>query len=230
MATSTAKPNASSPPWFLISIIGVIIVGFLGIAWAISQGGDDGLESNVPLGGDVSAYDTVTVEGDILPDYQSGTLDAAIGLTAPTLIGTDFSGDEVRIEPDGTPKIVYFLAHWCSHCNNEVPQIVELLTEGAQPEGLDIYAVSTAVLEDQPNYPPNNWLNFKGWNLPVMRDSETQAALQAYGAGGFPYAVYLDGDNTVINRTAGELGKDGIAASWTATVETAAAVADAATE
>ncbi len=230
MATSTAKPSTSSPPWFLISIIGVVLVGFLGIAWAISQGGDSDLESNVPLGADISAWDAVTVEGDVLPVYQSGTVDEAIGTTAPALIGTDFSGNEVRIEADGTPKVVYFLAHWCSHCNNEVPQIVELLTEGAQPEGLDIYAVSTAVLEDQPNYPPNNWLNFKGWNLPVMRDSETQQALQAYGSGGFPYAVYLDGDNTVLNRTAGELGKEGIAASWTATVETAAAVADSATE
>lgn len=39
----------------------------------------------------------------------------------------------------------------------------------------------------------------------------------AYGAGGFPYAVYLDGENRVLARSSGELGSGGIQQLWEAT-------------
>lgn len=229
MATTTAKPS-SSPPWFLISILGVVVLGFLAIAFFATQGGDETTASDIPIGTDIDATAPVTVEGDALPTVEGAavfgdTSDPAVGLTAPTITGTDFSGEEITIAPDGRPKVVYFLAHWCSHCNNEVPQIVDLLEEGSKPDGVDIYAVSTAVLEDQANYPPNNWLSFGGWTEPVMRDSETQEALVSFGAGGFPYAVYLDGDHTVISRSAGEMGKDAILESWNIVADVAASTA-----
>ncbi len=88
------------------------------------------------------------------------TTDAAVGQVAPTITGTTFDDQEVTIGPDGTPKAVYFLAHHCQFCQAEVPVIQGLVDSGQQPDGMQIYAVSTSVI-DRPNanYPPELWFN-----------------------------------------------------------------------
>jgi hypothetical protein len=88
------------------------------------------------------------------------------------------------------------------------------MSEGKVPANMDIYAVSTSVKPDAGNYPPQVWLDRIKLQAKIMRDDANSQALIAYGGGGFPYAIYLDGNNRVISRTAGELGKDGIAALW----------------
>ncbi|MFT7597715.1 MAG: hypothetical protein ACI8TP_000635 [Acidimicrobiales bacterium] len=57
------------------------------------------------------------------------------------------------------------------------------------------------------------------WPLPVLRDTANSDALIAYGASGFPFAVYLDGENRVLTRTSGELGAEAIEVLWLATAE-----------
>lgn len=199
------QPNSdSSGKWFLFAIIGVFIVGGLGVAVAISRGGADDPD-NFP------ASAAVQIDGDPLPalaqggGITSGQPDDAVGMTAATLTGEDFLGETVTIEADGRPKAVYFIAHWCPHCQDEVPLVQGLINAGQVPEGIDIYSVSTAIRPASGNFPPYSWLEDEGWTPPVMLDTEVSDALVAYGAGGFPYVVYLDGDNKVLFRTTGSL-------------------------
>ncbi|MGF1600116.1 MAG: TlpA family protein disulfide reductase [Acidimicrobiales bacterium] len=213
---SKSKSKSQGPPTssnrsFLLVVVGIVVIGLLGVAFLATQRGADKAEQEANQAADVE------IDGDPLAPMSGsgvGADDPAVGAIAPTLVGTDFDGTEVRIEPDGRPKVVYFLAHWCSHCQVEVPLVVELIDEGSQPENLDIYAVSTALNQSPLNFPPETWLEREGFQPPVIRDTETSSALAAYGSGGFPYAVYLDGDNRVLTRSAGELGKDTIASLW----------------
>jgi thiol-disulfide isomerase/thioredoxin len=160
----------------------------------------------------------VMVAGDSLPSTEDGgiasdpTSDAAIGAVAPTLSGTNFNGSEVTIGPDGRAKVVYFLAHWCSHCQAEVRLINELVADGKQPPEVDLYAVAIAVRDDADNYPPSAWLStFPGT---VMRDSSDNDGAIASGVSGIPYAIYLDGESTVMSRSVGSLSADQILAQW----------------
>ena len=50
-----------------------------------------------------------------------------------------------------------FLAHWCPHCQAEVPRIVTLAKAGAF-DGLDVASVATGTSSQYPNYPPSAWL------------------------------------------------------------------------
>ena len=61
---------------------------------------------------------------------------------------------------------IWFVAHWCPHCQAEVPRIVALAEQGRLPEGVDVAAVSTAVDATAPNYPPSAWLDRVGWPFP----------------------------------------------------------------
>ncbi len=159
---------------------------------------------------------SVTVIGEPLAAYpQTSSMvvppgeDPAVGQTPPVLEGFSFDGSPVKIDPaDGRAKVVIFVAHWCPHCQVEVPLIQEWIDEGNQPENVDFYAVSTSVKRDQPNYPPSKWVIKEGFTPKVMLDDPAGTAAQAYGLPGFPYFVMMDSAGKVTQRASGEVPID----------------------
>jgi len=175
-------------------------------------------EASEPAAFDGAETAPVVVSGAALGSVEGGgivdspELDPSIGTVAPTLTGTNFQGEEVSIGPDGRPKAVYFLAHWCPHCQDEVELLKELITAGELPDGIDIYGVTIAVREDADNYPPSAWMaDFPG---AVMRDTLENEAAMAAGVSGIPYVLYLDGENRLLSRSVGSLDKAQILAQW----------------
>lgn len=176
------------------------------------------------LGEPVEAID-IQIDGeslDAMPEEGGAVLDASsdpmAGRVAPTLTGTDYNGVEVTIAPDGRPKAIYFIAHWCSHCQEEVPIVQSMIDQGAQPDGMDIYAVSTAVDKNRGNYPVVSWLDKEGFSVPVLRDGNDNQALKSYGSSGFPYVVYLDDEHRVVARSRGGLSAEAIEQLWALTL------------
>jgi cytochrome c biogenesis protein CcmG, thiol:disulfide interchange protein DsbE len=155
----------------------------------------------------------VEVVGDALPPLGGAepAADPAVGMTAPVLVGEDYDGNIVRVDAatEG-PTMVVFLAHWCPHCNNEIPRLNELRDEGAFPEDLNIVAVSTALNPGQPNFPPSQWLVDKDWTFPVIADGiEVDVeppfiGARMYGVDGFPFTTLIGADGTVAARWSGE--------------------------
>lgn len=209
---NTAAPQTSSNRGFALGLVGLVALGLLAVAFVVANRG----------GGSETAEQTATVEtaGDALVAMPSGvqvsdlTNDPAAGTVAPTLTATDFAGDEVTIGPDGRGKVVYFLAHWCPHCQEEVPAVQELIDAGEVPDGFDVYAVSTAVDAGRGNFPPQAWLEDENFTAVTVRDDADASAYQAFGGSGFPYAVYLDGENRVVARSAGNLPADATLSLW----------------
>ncbi len=147
----------------------------------------------------------IAVDGETLVPFESTDGDPAIGAAAPVVTGQSFDGSEVVIGgPSENPTMIVFLAHWCPHCNDEVPVLLGLEESGDLPDGLDVIGVSTAVSADRPNYPPSEWIVDKGWQWPTMADDEELAAINAFGGSGFPFTVVLDADGTVLARRSGE--------------------------
>lgn len=151
----------------------------------------------------------VAVVGDPLPAYPETGVDPAIGMTAPVLVGETFDGEPVRVDAavDG-PTWVVFLAHWCPHCNDEIPVINQLRDEGRIPDGVNVVGVSTAFNPGRPNWPPGEWLDDLDWTFPAIPDGidtgrETYIAAADFGIGGFPFSMLVDGDGTVVARWAG---------------------------
>lgn len=152
----------------------------------------------------------VTIDGVSLPLMpQSSPQDTtANGLIAPDVTGSNFGGTTVSITNDGRAKGIVFVAHWCPHCQEEVPRVQEWIDGGGSVEGVDLYSVNTSVRSTQANYPPSDWLEREGWTVPVIRDDEDGSTHLAYGGGGFPYWVFLSSDGTVALRTSGQLQLD----------------------
>jgi thiol-disulfide isomerase/thioredoxin len=162
--------------------------------------------------GEVAETWPVTLTGAPLPEKPDGD-DPALGTAAPGLSGFTFDGTPVAVDPSKGPVMLVFLAHWCPHCNDEVPELNEWRDSGDVPEGLQVIAVTTAVRADAPHYPPSSWISEEmGWTWPVLADSPTNEAAIAFGVSGFPFSVILDTDGTVLGRSSGQLGLAGIEA------------------
>jgi thiol-disulfide isomerase/thioredoxin len=183
------------------------VVGFGLILWmAVS------IATEVPVDPSVE-FGEVVVEGDPLPRLgEPGLPDPAVGVVAPTVTGSDWEGNTFHIGADGRPKVLIFLAHWCSFCQAEVPEVVEWLARGGLPDDVDMYSLSVGIDPTRPNFPPRAWLEREGWTLPVIRDDELGSVAGAYGMSGTPFYVVLDGQNRVVVRVAGRVGPEGLEA------------------
>jgi thiol-disulfide isomerase/thioredoxin len=166
--------------------------------------------------GTVQEFSEVAVTGDALPAFDSAANpDPAVGMIAPTLTGKSFTGNVVTTESTGTPTLTIFLAHWCPHCQREVPLLVEWEKSGKMPAGIDIVAVATGTDSANPNYPPSEWLareNFPA-TWPVMADSADKVGGNAFGLAGYPYFVLIGGDGKVLWRASGEVPMDELTAT-----------------
>ena len=195
---------------------GVVLAIVIAFVIAIVAGGskDSGSSDTTKApssDGSVSAGENQPVEvvGEALEALPESGGDSTIGLTAPTLNGYAFDGSNLSVTPgDGKPYMVVFLAHWCPHCNREVPRLIEWQASGAIPADLQIIGVSTAVASDRPNYPPSKWVVDKAWPWLVMADSEAMDAANAYGVSGFPFFALVGADGKVKVRGSGELEID----------------------
>ncbi len=150
------------------------------------------------------AVGTPVITGAALPAFASPVDDPAVGQPAPIVEGTSFDGSPTAIADDGRAKVVIFLAHWCSHCQAEVPLLQAWVSSGGVPDGVDLVSVVTAIDPDRPNHPPAAWLEREGWTVPVIADPENTVAA-AYGLAAFPFWTFIGADGTVQARAAGEL-------------------------
>jgi len=205
---SSARDNGN------LKVIAYILLVVVGIAGAVSLGTagsstKPSTNSGVTVPGGVAAaeYQDVTVSGDALPQLPETGKDPAVGKAAPTISGYDLAGRPAKIDPgsDGKATMVVFLAHWCPHCNAEVPVLNEWKEKGLVPPNLRVVGVTTASRQDQANWPPSKWLVAKKWAFDQFADSEKQDASAAYGVGGYPFLVFIDEMGNVTSRTSGEV-------------------------
>jgi cytochrome c biogenesis protein CcmG, thiol:disulfide interchange protein DsbE len=195
-----ARSKRSEPRNRFIWIAVGAIAATLALAVVLTLPGGNGSSES-----DLRETAAVDISGTDLPALADGGADPAVGATMPSLSGVDFQGDEVSIADDGRAKVVMFLAHWCPHCQAEVPVVKDWLDQGRLPEEVDLYSVATATDEAQPNYPPSAWLEREGWDMPVLVDDEASSAGAAAGVSSYPFFVFVGSNGDVVQRTAGEL-------------------------
>jgi thiol-disulfide isomerase/thioredoxin len=157
---------------------------------------------------DANEVPPVAVSGTPLPAFDSPAQDPAVGTIPPVLNGQDFTGHAVTVDPTKGPLMLVFLAHWCPHCNAEVPRLIQWKASGEVPADLNVIGITTAVQPNAAHYPPSTWIKQIGWPWPVMGDDATSDAAQAYGLTSFPYFVVVGADGKVKLRFAGEIEID----------------------
>ena len=154
----------------------------------------------------------ISVIGDSLPQYAGENDDnVALGLAAPTFSAPDQNSEIFQLEKNGNSKALLFLAHWCPHCQREVPVVQRFIDSNGVPPGIDVIAVATSIDRGRDNYPPQEWLQREGWSETQIYDLDREIG-EAYGLNAFPYWVFLDKDLNVLARRTGNLPEDMVGA------------------
>lgn len=190
----SASTNGSRLWLVLGGLIAVAIAAGIAIA---SSGGDDRSTGELEVG----FAETI---GDPLPPHRETP---SVGRQAPKLRAQSmWTGDVVDIDVDnGDVQLIGFFAHWCPHCQREVPKVTEWFVQNGVPEGVEVVAVSTSVDSGSPNYPPSAWFSREGWPHDVLVDTESGALATGYGLSGFPYWVVVGPDGRVAEQASGEM-------------------------
>ena len=187
-------------------IIGGAVVLVLGLAIAIGVTlSSEPVAAGLPEG-------EINVSGEPLPQYAGENDDnVALGLTAPTFSAPDQNSEIFQLEKNGNSKALLFLAHWCPHCQREVPVVQRFIDSNGVPPGIDVIAVATSIDRGRENYPPQAWLEREGWSETQIYDLDREIG-EAYGLNAFPYWVFLDKDLNVLARRTGNLPEDMVGA------------------
>ena len=207
----TAQKNQTK---FIAGGVAAAIAAIIAVVLVVGGGSSSSSTTTSTItsnSGDVVAaaeFQPVEAEGEMLLALEDPDNDPARGKIAPVVNGFGFDGAPLTIAPTGKPMLVVFLAHWCPHCNAEIPRLIEWKDSGAMPADLGVVGVSTGARDDAPNWPPSQWVVDKAWPWPVMADNEDQNAAVAFGVSGYPGLILLNGDGKVLARRSGEAGID----------------------
>ena len=208
---STSVSGATSRSTVAIGIAVAAVMGLLAVVAVMATSKDT--KSVVATSGTAAAAGAsagtvetaaVRVSGTALLPMSDGAPDAGIGAAAPRLDGQRFDSSAISIAPGSEPMVIVFVAHWCPHCQREVPLLAKWAVGGTS-DGVAVRAVSTSVSSDRPNYPPSEWLSRENFTIPTMVDGESSEAASAYGLTSFPYFVAVDASGAVVSRVSGEI-------------------------
>lgn len=200
------QPPTRTIPVFWLTLAVIIVGGLATLVLTRPNEQDRAIDTAAKR---VPAYAQVTTTGASLPTWDGTGTDRAVGRTVPELRGTTFEGFHRTYAPgDATARVYVVVAHWCPHCRKEVPLLAEWADAHPTVRGVEFVTLSTAVSQDQPNFPPAAWLQREHWPWDVLIDDEVGTGAAALGVEGFPYLVFVDKDGIVQRRFSGEMPID----------------------
>lgn len=193
-SVAEAKKKAAGRSWlYPVLIVGIVVLAVVVVV--VTSGKDD-------KGGKSGSKDDKTATAAKDP----GNPKALIGKAAPSLSGPDMtgSGDVSLNDMAGKPTLVVFWAHWCPHCQKELP-IIQKLSKQMKGQ-VNFLTVSTSA---QPGSggeqysTPEKFIETVGMTMPTVTDSSGKDA-RAYGLEGFPQIYFLDSSLVVKSAMSGE--------------------------
>jgi thiol-disulfide isomerase/thioredoxin len=149
-----------------------------------------------------------------LPEFVSTSNDPAVvnAMELPEISGPEYySGQQVDYPAgsDGKARVWLVWAHWCPHCQNELPDLNAWWPENSSrfPD-IELATVTTAIDETRGN-PLDAYLDSSQFSFPVIVDQTGEISAR-FGTPAFPFWVVTDTSGKVVFRIAGELGIENV--------------------
>ena len=206
-AASNAGKNKSTAWIWIAIVVVVVVVGVVAVVagrGSKSSGGGSAASGGTIVPNGKLDYGQVAVNGTNLTPLPDSGADPMVGTVIPSVTGQQFDGKQLTISADGKPHIIMVVAHWCPHCQAEVPRIQGWLNASGMPADVELVTVATSNDPAKGNFPASDWLRREKWSVPTIVDDKQNQAGAALGVSGFPYFLVTDAQGKVVYRTSGE--------------------------
>ncbi len=205
-ASNAGKSKSTAWIWIAIVVV-VVVVGVVAVVagrGSKSSGGGSAASGGTIVPNGKLDYGQVAVNGTNLTPMPDSGADPMVGTVIPSVTGQQFDGKQLTIAADGKPHIIMVVAHWCPHCQAEVPRIQGWLNASGMPADVELVTVATSNDPAKGNFPASDWLRREKWSVPTIVDDKQNQAGAALGVSGFPYFLVTDAQGKVVYRTSGE--------------------------
>ena len=147
-----------------------------------------------------------------LPRFEAGQTDTALGRIMPAVEGLEYYTNTVlNVDPaDGTNRLWLIWAHWCPHCQAELPPLSAWYVEKGDRYTAELITVTTSIDASRDN-PLQPYLDESQFPFPVLVDVSSDLAAR-FGVSAFPFWVITDGEGRVLFRSAGRLETNNVEA------------------
>ncbi len=165
-----------------------------------------------PATSGASAAVAPSVPAGYLPLFEQGQPDAALGMVLGNVAGIEYYTEtEMTVAPaDGTARAWLIWAHWCPHCQRELPPLSDWYAENAdQYPNVELISVTSSIDPARGN-PLEPYLDELQLPFPVIVDPDLTLAEQ-FGLSAYPFWVFTAGDGSTLLRVAGFLEIDQVA-------------------
>jgi thiol-disulfide isomerase/thioredoxin len=165
-----------------------------------------------PSASGASAAVAPSVPPGSLPVFEQGQPDAALGMVLGEVDGVEYYTEtELVIDPaDGTARAWLIWAHWCPHCQRELPPLSDWYTENADLyPNVELISVTSSIDPTRGN-PLEPYLDDLQLPFPAILDPDLALAEQ-FGLSAYPFWVFTAPDGTTLLRIAGFLEIDQVA-------------------
>ncbi len=148
------------------------------------------------------------------------TAPLSAGEAVPDFSAPGLGGGRVVWHEEATgPTVLVVWAPWCPHCQSELPVLGRVARDFP---GVRVVSVVTAI-GDRPGPDPGAFLEEHGLSFPTAVDDQAGTLAAALGIRGFPTVYYVGADGVVQQAVEGEVGEEGLRASFRALAGTPAA-------
>ncbi|MEN8235448.1 MAG: TlpA disulfide reductase family protein [Actinomycetota bacterium] len=141
-----------------------------------------------------------------LPPFEQGQPDSALGVVLGDVTGPEYYTEAaITIDPtDGVSRAWLIWAHWCPHCQRELPEVSEWYVEHRDEyPNVELLSVSSSI-DDTRGNPLEPYLDDLQLPFPTIVDADLALA-QQLGVSAYPFWVFTGPDGTTLLRIAGYL-------------------------
>lgn len=165
-----------------------------------------------PSASGASAAVAPSVPPGSLPVFEQGQPDAALGMVLGEVDGVEYYTEtELVIDPtDGKARAWLIWAHWCPHCQRELPPLSDWYAENADLyPNVELISVTSSIDPTRGN-PLEPYLDELQLPFPAILDPDNTLAGQ-FGLNAYPFWVFTAPDGATLLRIAGFLEIDQVA-------------------
>jgi len=95
------------------------------------------------------------------------------------------------------------MAHHCPFCQQELPEIVEWLSENDLGTDVEFVAAAVNVSPSRDNYPPADWFERENFPGTIIVDNQAAKLMDILDTRSFPFLVAVDANGEVVDRFSG---------------------------